>query len=223
MEDFFRNVPIQLCFSPTGCIFFPIHRVRTSNKWLNFGLEKHFYKLMLRYSFRPYWNIHCSCIITRDLYVSLCEGYLVVCSHRQPNTGGGGRSSDMSTDIIYLSIDPFFTPNDHVFHCSPHPMTHFFKQFQCKISKFSQLSAKTGNFSPKFDQIYTKFPHLFGNFTPKRTQFFWIPHPMTPFLLWNPTPNTPSCSLVGTYPALSYSSATPPPDTHLELLGNMWG
>ena len=51
----------------------------------------------------------------------------------------------------------------------------------------------------------------FRKFTPKKAQFFWISHPMTPFFLRNPSPNAPCFrSPVGTYPSLSYSSAPPP-------------
>ena len=51
----------------------------------------------------------------------------------------------------------------------------------------------------------------FRKFTPKKAQFFWISHPMTPFFLRNPTSNAPCFrSPVGTYPSLSYSSAPPP-------------
>ena len=108
----------------------------------------------------------------------------------------------MSAEGICLYDIPLFyanlTPNDHVFHYSPHRMTPLFQNFNVKLQKF-----------------FTRFSGIsnFWKFTPKKAIFFfWIPHPMTPFLLRNPTPNAPCFrSPVGTYMSLSCSSAPPRP------------
>ena len=72
---------------------------------------------------------------------------------------------------------------------------------------FCQFLAEKGEFSPKIDKILHQMTSFCWNFAPKKAQVFWIPHPMTPFFLQNPTPDAPYFhSPVGTYPSLSYSS-----------------
>ena len=88
-----------------------------------------------------------------------------------------GGHSHMSTNLICLYYDPPYTnltPNDPVFHCSPHTMIHFFFQnFDVKfqISKFCQFSAEKGKFSLKFDQIYTEWPPILTFSNQKRLTF----------------------------------------------------
>ena len=98
----------------------------------------------------------------------------------------------------------------------------FFSKFRCKISIFSRASRAFQNFCQFsaekrriFTQILTKFtqndPIFLEVYTQKKKKKkFWIPHPMTPFFLRNPTPIVPCfCAQVSTYPSLSYSSSLP--------------
>ena len=133
------------------------------------------------------------------------------------NAGDGG--FHMSAYTICLSKKPFFdaylTPNDPVFHFSPHPMTPFF--FKISNTKFwifctlYQFSAKYGKVSLKFDQILQQMIPNFGKFTPKRPNLGEFHTQRPPFFLRTPTQNT-LCfrSLVGTYPSLSYLSSPSP-------------
>ena len=72
------------------------------------------------------------------------------------------------------------TPNDPVFFQN----FKFFARF-ARISKICQFSAEM------FSQNLHQMTPYFGNFTPKKAQLFWIPHPMTPIFLRNPTPIVP--------------------------------
>ena len=108
----------------------------------------------------------------------------------------GDGHSHMSADIICLYYDPFFyanlTPNYPIFHYSPHRMTPFFQNFNLKFNFFCVLRGhfkNVVNFQWKkanFTQIWQNLHRMtlyFGKFTPKKAQFFWIPHPMTPLFL----------------------------------------
>ena len=131
----------------------------------------------------------------------------------------GGGYSYKSADIICLYFDPpFFTnlkPNDPIFHYSLHPMTPFFQNFNINCQFFCALPAHIKDFVKI--QIFTwiwqnlhQMTPYFERLTPKKAQFIWIPHPMSPISLQIPTPNA-ACFRwpVGTYPSLSYSSAPP--------------
>ena len=138
------------------------------------------------------------------------------------STGGWGCwglrvHSHMSANIICLSIDPLFWCKSytqwHCFYHSLHPLTPFFSKFQLKISNFlhapcafgifCQFLAKSGKFSLKFDQIYTKWPIFFKVHTKKGPVVgdptFNDPH----FSVKSYTECPYFCSLVGTYPSLS--------------------
>ena len=83
------------------------------------------------------------------------------------------------------------------FFCALRTHVKNFVNFQLKKAKFHSNSTKFTPNDPLFLEVHTK-----------KGQFFFIPHPVTPFFLRNPTPNAPcSHSRVGTYPSLSYLSA----------------
>ena len=107
---------------------------------------------------------------------------------------------------------PFYankiTPNDPFF-TTVHTQWLFFSKLQGKISNFCQFSAEKGNFSLKFDNIYTKWPPMLESLH-KKVNFFRIPYPMTPFFIMFMKFYTECpffCSPVETYPSLSCSSA----------------
>ena len=117
----------------------------------------------------------------------------------------GGGYSHMSTDIICLNYDPFFT-------LILHQMTPFFTtvntqwplffqnfsvkfQFSGAFQKFCQYSAEKDEFSLKFDKFYTKWHPICGRFFVLFCFvlfcFVFISHLITPFFLRNLTPIAP--------------------------------
>ena len=111
------------------------------------------------------------------------------------------------------NVLPTFCAANEQAYCTRdrHKCDVHFKLFG-RFARIFNFQLKKANFHSNL----TKFapndppPHS-GKFTPKKAQFFQIPHPMTPFFLQNPTRNA-LCfrSPVDTYPLFSYSIAPPP-------------
>ena len=149
------------------------------------------YRFLVQFQAVSYFVAHWSTTLSDQLtnVSANFEIATVTCSQ------GGGGHCHMSTDIICLQYDPFFsqilhpmTPFSTTVHTQwPHFPLHslndlFFSKFQRKISFFSpalrafqnfcQFSAEKGEFLLKFDKIYPEWPPILRSLRLGRPNFF---------------------------------------------------
>ena len=135
----------------------------------------------------------------------------------------GGGHSDMSANIICMYNDPLFTQILHPmtpFFTTVHTQWTLFQNFNVKFQICLALNAQFKNFvnfklkKANFHSNLTNLHQMTSFLTSlhqKRPNFVWIPHPMTPFFLRNPTLVSPMFLFSGRCIPVTFIFECPPP------------